>query len=406
MHSNVTGARREGFGEPTSALRQAPQALPEPSAVVPLRAATPQSGQAEPVLELAVVIPTLNERDNITPLLAGLRTALAGIAHEVIFVDDNSSDGTPELIAEIGRSDHSIRLIRRLGRRGLSSAVTEGAMATTAPIVAVMDADGQHDESLLPRLFEAVSHDTADVAVGTRYAPGGSVGDFDKRRSFISRMATRMAATVIGTRLSDPMSGFFVVRQSSLQAALPRLSGTGFKILLDLLASTPEPLRVVELPYRFRTRHAGTSKLDSAVALQFLAMLIDKRIGRVLPIRLLMFLSVGGFGLIVHLSILNVLLLRFGTTFIAAQTSAVIIAMTLNFFLNNAFTYRDRRLHGAAILRGLATFYMICGLGALANIGFADLVYSTQRWWVAGIAGATVGALWNFTASSIFTWKR
>jgi dolichol-phosphate mannosyltransferase len=383
MHSNVSGAWRDDYG-----------------------ADLPDAGRAEPLLELAVVIPTLDERDNIAPLLAGLRKALAGIAHEVIFVDDASRDGTPELIAAIGRGDHAIRLIRRYGRRGLSSAVTEGAMATTAPVVAVMDADGQHDESILPRLFEVVARGSADVAVATRYAAGGSIGDLDRRRSFISRLATRMAATVVGTRLSDPMSGFFVVRQSSLQAALPHLSGTGFKILLDLLASTPEPLRVAELPYRFRARHAGTSKLDSTVAMQFLAMLIDKRLGHVLPIRLLMFVTVGALGLAVHLTILNLLLLRAGTSFNTAQASAVVTAMTFNFFLNNAFTYRDRRLHGAAIVRGLATFYLICGLGALANIGLADLVYSTQRWWVAGIAGATIGALWNFTATSIFTWKR
>ena len=383
MHGNVTSSRRDGHDHPQAAVLR-----------------------AEPLLDLAVVVPTLNERENVAPLLAGLRAALAGIAYEVIFVDDASTDGTAELIADIGRGDHAIRLIRRHGRRGLSSAVTEGAMATTAPVVAVIDADGQHDESILPQLFEAVARGGADVAVGTRYAAGGSVGDLDRRRSAISRLATRLAAAVVGTQLSDPMSGFFVMRQENLLAALPRLSGTGFKILLDLLASSPAPLRVVELPYRFRKRHAGTSKLDSAVALQFIAMLIDKRLGRILPARLLMFLTVGALGLAVHLAILNALLMGAGTSFNTAQATAVVCAMTFNFFLNNAFTYRDRRLHGAALLRGLASFSLICGLGAIANVGIADLVYSTQRWWVAGVAGATIGALWNFTATSIFTWKR
>ncbi|HMA12960.1 MAG TPA: glycosyltransferase family 2 protein, partial [Steroidobacteraceae bacterium] len=300
-----------------------------------------------PALELAVVVPTLNERENIAPLLAGLRKTLDGINHEIIFVDDDSTDGTPERIAEAGRLDRSIRLIRRYGRRGLSSAVTEGALSTTAPIIAVIDADGQHDESLLPQLFAAIARGNADIAVGTRYAVGGSLGDLDRRRSLISRLATRTAAIVTGTRLSDPMSGFFAFRQSSLMTALPRLSGTGFKILLDLLASSREPLRVVELPYRFRARRNGSSKLDSAVALQFLAMLIDKRIGHLLPLRLLMFLSVGALGLAVHLSVLDMLLGPARMGFDSAQVSAVITAMTLNFFLNNAFTYRDRRLRGA-----------------------------------------------------------
>lgn len=367
----------------------------------------PHAESAKPALELAVVVPTLHERENIAPLLTGLREALGHVTHEVIFVDDGSTDGTPELIAGIARTDRTVRLIRRHGRRGLSSAVMEGALSTAAPIVAVIDADGQHDESLLPELVAAVASGAADVAVGTRYAAGGSVGAFNRGRSFISRAATKAAAIVTGTRLSDPMSGFFAIRHSSLLAAVPRLSGKGFKILLDLLASAREPLRVVEFPYRFRMRTAGSSKLDSAVALEFFVMLIDKRIGRVLPIRLLMFLSVGALGLGIHLTVLDVLLKDIGTSFQAAQTGAVITAMTCNFFLNNAFTYRDRRLRGVSILRGLATFYLICGLGALANIGIADLVYSSERrWWLAGVAGATIGALWNYVTSSIFTWRQ
>jgi dolichol-phosphate mannosyltransferase len=372
------------------------------STAVPGRA--PRSAR---LIQLAVVVPTLNERDNIVPLLAGLRAALDGIAWEVIFVDDGSTDGTPEAIAEIGRADRAVRLIRRHGRRGLSSAVTEGALATTAPIVAVIDADGQHDEAILPQLFEAVAGGTADIAVGTRYAAGGSIGDLDRRRSHISWFATKAAVIVTGTRLSDPMGGFFVVRHSCLLAALPRLSGTGFKILLDLLASSPEPLSVVELPYRFRRRTAGISKLDSLVTLQFVSLLIEKRIGHLIPIRLLMFLSVGALGLVIHLAALRLLLWGAGTSFNTAQTIAVIAAIAFNFALNNIFTYRDQRLRGTAIFRGLASFYLVCGLGALANIGIADLIYSTEhRWWIAGIAGATIGAVWNYAASSFLTWNR
>jgi dolichol-phosphate mannosyltransferase len=203
------------------------------------------------------------------------------------------------------------------------------------------------------------------------------------------------------------MGGFFVVRHSCLLAALPRLSGTGFKILLDLLASSPEPLSVVELPYRFRRRTAGISKLDSLVTLQFVSLLIEKRIGHLIPIRLLMFLSVGALGLVIHLAALRLLLWGAGTSFNTAQTIAVIAAIAFNFALNNIFTYRDQRLRGTAIFRGLASFYLVCGLGALANIGIADLIYSTEhRWWIAGIAGATIGAVWNYAASSFLTWNR
>lgn len=374
--------------------------------IQPWRAAVDATDAGATELQLAVVVPTLNERQNIVPLLAGLARALDGINHEVIFVDDASTDGTPELIARIGRGNRSVRLLRRHGRRGLSSAVTEGALATTAPVVAVIDADGQHDEAVLPQLYAAVAGGTADIAVGTRYTAGGSVGGLDRRRAFISRLATRIAAIATGTRLSDPMSGLFVIRQNRLLAAVPRLSGTGFKILLDLLASSPQPLRVAELPYRFRARLSGASKLDSAVALQFIAMLVDKILGGVVPLRLIQFLAVGALGLVVHLAVLRLLLGGGGISFHQAQATAVIGSVAFNFFLNNAFTYRDRRLHGSAIVRGLATFYLVCGVGALANVGVAGLVYATEpRWWLAGIAGAAIGAMWNFSASSLFTWK-
>jgi dolichol-phosphate mannosyltransferase len=357
-------------------------------------------------LELALIIPTLNEHDNIRPLLAALRETLAGLCWEAIFVDDGSTDGTAELVAAIGREDRSVRLIRRHRRRGLSSAVVEGALSTAAPIVAVIDADRQHDEAILPALYRAVANGTAEVAVGTRYTEGGSMGGASTARTRLSQLATRAAAIVTGASLSDPMSGFFVIRQSCLLDALPRLSTTGFKVLLDILMSSPQPLRVVEVPYHFRCRTAGESKLDSLVALQFGAMLLEKLVGGRVPPRLIMFGAVGAVGLLVHLAILNLLLGGLGFAFQAAQAIAVALTIAFNFWLNNAFTYRDRRLRGIAALRGLASFYLVCGIGAAANIGVGVLIYSTEhRWWLAGIAGAAIGAVWNYAASSFLTWQ-
>jgi dolichol-phosphate mannosyltransferase len=357
-------------------------------------------------LELALIIPTLNEHDNIRPLLADLRATLAGLSWEAIFVDDGSTDGTPELVAAIGREDRAVRLIRRHRRRGLASAVVEGALATTAPIVAVIDADRQHDETILPELYRAVAGGDAEVAVGTRYGHGGSMGALSETRTRISRLATRAAAIVTHAPLSDPMSGFFVVRHDCLLTTLPRLSSTGFKVLLDILVSSPKPLKVAEVPYHFRARTAGESKLDSLVALQFGAMLIEKLAGGRVPPRLIMFGAVGALGLLVHLAILNLLLNGFGLAFTVAQASAVLLTIAFNFSLNNRFTYRDRRLRGLAALRGLASFYLVCGLGAVANIGVGELIYSNEhRWWLAGIAGAAIGAVWNYAASSFLTWQ-
>lgn len=366
------------------------------------------SGEAgsDSELDLAVIIPTFNEVANVEPLLRRLETALAGVSWEAIFVDDNSQDGTANLIRRLGRANPRVRVLQRLGRRGLSSAVVEGMMATSAPVLAVIDADMQHDESILPRLFEAVRDGDNDLAIGSRYVDGGGVGDWNTDRQVASLWATRLARNVIGTSLSDPMSGFFVISRDALEEALPRLSGTGFKILLDIVASAPRRLRLVELPYVFRTRVAGESKLDLLVSGEYLKLLVDKTIGRYVPTRLIMFMLVGGLGLGVHLGLLGALMAMGQVTFGIAQAVAVWGAMTFNFFLNNAFTYRDRRLKGVRLLTGILSFYAVCLIGAVANVGVGSYVYDIDHtWWLAGVAGAIVGTVWNFVASSAVTWR-
>jgi dolichol-phosphate mannosyltransferase len=365
-----------------------------------------RSGLNEAPLELAVIIPTFNEAENVGKLLGLLDEALRGIVWEAIFVDDDSGDGTADLVRGIGRANVRVRVLQRLKRRGLSSAVVEGMMATSAPVLAVIDADLQHDETLLPKLHAAV-RDGADLAVGSRYVGEGGVGDWDEGRHKASRGATWLAQRVLGTSLSDPMSGFFAISRETLTRALPKLSGNGFKILLDIVASAPGPLNVVELPYVFRTRNAGSSKLDTMVAAEYLKLLADKAIGHIVPIRLLMFLMVGGVGVAVHLGILGSLLLTGVVGFTAAQALAVWGAMTFNFTLNNIFTYSDRRLRGVRLLVGLLSFYAVCLVGAAANVGVGTYIHGTEHsWWVAGVAGALIGAVWNFAASSVLTWRR
>ena len=358
-------------------------------------------------LELTVVIPTLNEVGNVEPLLERIGLALAGVEWEAMFVDDGSTDGTAELITRLAQSERRIRLIRRIGRRGLSSAVVEGALASTCPVIAVIDADLQHDETILPELYRAIEDGGHELAIGTRYCQGGSTGDWDEGRRKISRFATRLAAPIMKTPLTDPMSGFFAVRRDALLAAAPNLSSVGYKILLDLVASHPRPLRVAEVGYTFGVRTSGASKLDQMVALEYLELLLDKTIGRFIPVKLVQFGAIGTIGVGVHLALLYLLLGAAGTGFSVAQAGAVIGAMTFNFALNNRFTYRDRQLKGAAWITGLLSFYLVCSLGAVANVGIGSLVYDRlPEWWLAGIAGAIVGSVWNYVASGWLTWTR
>ena len=358
-------------------------------------------------LELSVVIPTLNEVGNVEPLLAKLEVALAGIDWEAIFVDDGSTDGTPELLTKIAQADRRVRMIRRIGRRGLSSAVVEGALASTTPIIAVIDADLQHDERILPNLYRAIADGGHELAVGTRYCDGGSTGDWAKQRLKISRFATALASPIMKTPLSDPMSGFFAVRRTVLLDAAPNLSNVGYKILLDLVASSPGPLKVAEVGYTFGTRQSGASKLDEMVALEYLELLLDKTVGRFVPVKLVQFGAIGMVGVGVHLALLYVSLNLFGAAFAIAQATAVMGAMTFNFALNNRFTYRDRQLKGAYWFKGLISFYLVCSLGAVANVGIGSLVYEQVHGWaIAGVAGAIVGSVWNYVASGWLTWTR
>ena len=220
--------------------------------------------------ELTLVIPTLNERDNIGPLVDLLDAVLEAVSWEVIFVDDDSPDGTAERIREIGRRDRRVRCLQRLGRRGLTTACIEGALAASATYIAVMDADMQHDENLLPQMLAMLKSDSADLVVGSRYVAGGGIGGLDPARANMSAFATRLSRIICKAEIADPMSGFFMLRRDVLEEALRRLSGQGFKILLDILASSPRPLRVRELPYEFRERQRGESKLDTRVAWEYI----------------------------------------------------------------------------------------------------------------------------------------
>ena len=357
--------------------------------------------------ELAVVIPTLNEKDNVVPLVELLDAVLDGVSWEVIFVDDDSLDGTAKRIREISRRDRRVRCLQRIGRRGLTTACIEGALATSAPFVAVMDADMQHDEKLLPQMLATLKSEPVDLVVGSRYVGGGGIGGWNSARASMSAFAARLSRLICKADIADPMSGFFMLRREVLEGALRRLSGQGFKILLDILASSPQSLRLRELPYEFRERQRGESKLDTLAAWESMMLIADKLIGHVVPVRFALFAFVGGVGLFVHMSTLWFALTVAGAAFDPAQASASVAAMTSNFFLNNLFTYRDRRLRGLALLRGLVTFYAICALGAVANVGIAGYVFSRNEvWWLAGLAGVAVGSVWNYAVSSVFTWKQ
>jgi dolichol-phosphate mannosyltransferase len=366
---------------------------------------SPPQAVASP--ELSVVVPTFNERDNVLTLFRRLETALAGTAFEVIFVDDNSPDGTWDVVRGLARQDSRVRCIRRIGRRGLSGACIEGILASSAAYAAVIDADLQHDETQLAKMLSLLQGGEVDLVVGSRYIEGGSADSFDKQRAGASVLATEVAKRVLGVKVADPMSGFFMIRRERFEQLAPQLSTQGFKILLDIVATARGDLRVKEIPYSFGSRLHGESKLDSMVALDFVGLVLAKLTHDVVSLRFLMFAMVGSLGLFVHLAALFIALRLFDVPFPQAQADGAIVAMTSNFILNNFLTYRDQRLKGFAIVRGLLLFYLVCSVGLFANVGVAFSVYDKQPiWWLAGAAGALMGVVWNYAMSGLFVWRK
>ena len=357
--------------------------------------------------QLSVIVPTFNEAGNVVALRDRVALALEGVDWEMIFVDDDSPDGTARTLREMAQQDRRVRCIQRVGRRGLSSACIEGMLASSAPVVAVIDADLQHDELLLPKMFELIEREPLDVVVGSRYVASGSIGDWDASRAKASRLATRLSHLVLKADLKDPMSGFFMIRHDAFLTCLRNgMSGVGFKILLDMFATSPVPLRYAELAYQFRSRAAGQSKLDSNVAWEFFVMLLDKLTHGVVPIRFIAFSLVGGVGLLVHLAVLSLLFKAVGAPFVWAQAGATLVAMTGNYALNNVLTYRDLRLRGWAFVRGWFSFVLACGVGALANVGVATYLFEYDRLWLSSaVAGVLVGAVWNYAVTAVYTWK-
>lgn len=370
---------------------------------------TPAAEALGSSLELAVVMPTLNERGNIAPMVARLEEALGPTGWEAVFVDDNSHDGTADEVRRIGRSDPRIRVIQRIGRRGLASAAIEGMCATAAPFVAVMDADHQHDPQLLKHMLEAVRSGEADLAYASRFAVGGNAdGLTSKGRENGSRFANAVARKLTGTELSDAMSGFFLLRTEQLRKQAGDLSGIGFKIMLDILATASPQLRVKEFPLKFAERLSGESKLDHAVVLDFLAGLYERYLGRFIPTRFALFGTVGGLGVFVHMAVLASLFRTGLTTFTLATAAATVVAMTFNFWLNNLLTYRDKKLTGArAMFFGWLGFCTTSAVGAFANVAVSSYLQGHGwRWWAAALIGVVIASVWNYALSSKFVWGR
>jgi dolichol-phosphate mannosyltransferase len=358
------------------------------------------------VLELAVVIPTYNEEANVRGIVERLDRVLAGISREIIFVDDDSPDGTSETVRDIARNRRDVRIIRRIRRRGLASACLEGILSTGAPYVAVMDGDLQHDESILPKMLLKAREGQLDIVVASRHTDGASMGDFAAERVRLSNLGLKLSRLVLRTTVSDPMSGFFLADRRFIDESIYRTSGVGFKLLVDLLASAQRPVKLTEVPYTFRSREAGQSKLDLMVGIEYISLVLDKLTGGLVPPRFVMFTIVGSTGVVLHLAALGLLYSYGHASFQTSQVAATLLAMTANFLLNNLFTYRDARLRGVRLLTGLLMFYAACAIGSAINLSVSGgLLRHGLPWILSGLVGLAISSVWNYGVTSVTTWR-
>jgi dolichol-phosphate mannosyltransferase len=368
--------------------------------------APPDAVQAKWRPTLSVVVPTYRESANVPVLFERVKAALEGVPWEMIVVDDDSPDGTAEIAFSLAAADSRMRCLRRVNRSGLAGAVVEGWMASSADLVAVIDGDLQHDETILPEMYRALAGGLGNLAIGTR-AVDERRGGLSPARQKLSDLGAWFFRRVTGTPVTDPMSGFFMIRREIVTGLAPRLSSDGFKILVDVLLSAGGDLKIVEIPYVFRERLRGQSKLTPLVGLDFLGLVAHHASGGILPIRFVLFALIGAIGLIVHVAALLALRHWLGPAdFNSAQLVATLVAMASNFILNNEITYRTYRYRGLNMIPGFAGFALGCSVGALANLDVASWLYTWNRtWWVAGLAGAILSVVWNYAVSTNLVWR-
>ena len=362
-------------------------------------------GRSKPTL--SIVVPTYQESANIPILFERIKCALGGAPWELIVVDDNSPDGTSNVAFTLAAEDRRIRCLRRVNRSGLAGAVIEGWMSSSADFVAVIDGDLQHDETILPKMYEALARGSGNLAIGTRVREEGG-GSLSPARQALSDMGAWFFRRIAGVAVRDPMSGFFMIRREIVSCLAPRLSPDGFKILVDVILSAGGGLKIVEVPYVFRKRNAGESKLTPLVGIDFLGLVVHHATAGILPIRFVLFAIIGASGLVVHIVTLSAVLHWFGmVTFDAGQLIATIVAMGSNFILNNEITYRPYRYRGLGMVAGFLAFALGCSVGAFANIDVASWLYKdNQTWWAAGLAGALLSVVWNYAVSTNLIWRR
>jgi dolichol-phosphate mannosyltransferase len=336
-------------------------------------------------VRLSIVLPTFNERENIRPIAMQLLTLEKVYDLELIFVDDDSQDGTANEVRDIAHHHPCVRLIRRVGRSGLSSAIKEGILDATGDVVVVMDCDGQHEPSAVARTVDTLQQSGHDLVIGSRFHPEANIHGLSAKRERNSKFANDVARYSLPRyrQLTDYMSGFFALRVDRCLAYVRDVDVSGFKFLYEMLAISKGRLRISEVPLTFMPRTAGESKLNIAVIWDLGVSILHTLLFRAIPRRAV------------------------GWSFEQAQIMAVVTAATSNYLINNVLTFRAQQLKGIFLLVGLLRFLMVTSLGMAANVGVSSAFFRqvSHQPLLALLAGIAVDFVWKYAASSRFVWN-
>lgn len=373
-----------------------------------------QTSSAPESIRLSVIVPTYREGKNIGELVTRLCRVLDPVlpgGYEIIVVDDDSPDGTWELAQQLTSSHPALRVMRRQGERGLSTAVIRGWQAARGHILAVIDADLQHPPETMAKLYRAVEEGT-DLALATRHVEGGGVSDWSIFRRFISRGAQLLGLVVLPEvvgKVSDPMSGYFMVRRAAVQEV--DLHPLGYKILIEVLARG-RCVSIREVPYVFRERDHGESKVTLKVYWDFLRHLLQLRAASIRSSRFLRFAIVGASGVVVDMGLLFLLsdpsMLGWGLT--RSKLIASEVAIVNNFLWNDAWTFHDvsaRQPGRTNKLRRFGMFQMVCFAGLVLNAIVLNVQFNLlgiNRYIANGVAILLVTG-WNFWLNKKFSWR-
>ncbi|MCL0050237.1 glycosyltransferase [Dehalococcoidia bacterium] len=354
---------------------------------------------------VCLIIPTYNERGNILPLVERIHHALSGYDYEILFVDDNSGDETAELITALS-SQYPVKVIVRKNKKGLASAVVDGLGQATGQIIGVMDADLQHPPEVLPDLLREVQNG-ADIVIASRYIKGGACQGWGLARRIISKGAIFLAHLLLPStrQVRDPVSGFFIFNREVVANA--NLRPTGYKILLEILMEG-KFRNLAEVPFTFRVRTSGASKLNARQQIDYLKHIYSlmKRKGELL--RFVKFCLVGLSGVLVHLGLLYLLTEFVGLFYLVSAVISIQSSIISNFTLNNYFTFADRRLPGAkSFLNRLLKFNLVSLAGLGLNIGVLGLLTEVFGiyYLISALGGIVVAVLWNYLVNTGWTWR-